>query len=695
VKFLRFGAALGIMASSSLLAPSLASASATYAQPDKAVLTSITGLDSSMSLIDNTPSGSGWINAFYSPTDRWMVGYVDAGAPLSLTWHVTSANGQPLSGKTVTLGSNLNYSNAHGTTWSAASLNTNPNGGLTQTTDANGNVTFSFSNTNTGVTGRPASLTSATAAEQQEASSLWTRLYLTVGSDIITANPNATVNQATDLIDLIVVAPTPASGTATAKTTVSMKSFTYGGAPVTATATVKGAASGTVSFSASGISLGTRPVVNGVATCSITPTSLDAGSYSLSASFSGNTVYAATTAMTAFTVAPAKTTLSMALPVTSVSLSALSTFSDVLSLSSAVGLTPPGTISLSLDGQVLTSNALSYQFSSLDPSVISVGKHVLLATYPGSVNFKASSVSRTFSVTAATTPVSTGPTNYDVSHGTLLWSETFNGASGTGLDPTIWTPEVGQYTGVAPGLANWNYGTGEIQTNTAAPANVSYDGLGNLAITAICTASNQYCGTWTSARISTAGKVNFLYGQIEARIKLPSGSYNWPAFWMLGKNFFPNGNWPNSGEIDIMEGLNHNSVDQSTLHGNYPNGGDWNGGGGVTIVAPLKSQGNGTWDNAYHNFGVLWTPTSLAFMLDGLVYGTDTYNAATDTITQTVGTQTSTFSIGGPVWPFTQPFFLILQDAIPAGTTAPGGSKGLMSVNWIHYYSYNGYGQIS
>jgi hypothetical protein len=40
----------------------------------------------------------------------------------------------------------------------------------------------------------------------------------------------------------------------------------------------------------------------------------------------------------------------------------------------------------------------------------------------------------------------------------------------------------------------------------------------------------------------------------------------WPSFWMLGPN------WPSSGEIDIVEGVNFGSQAQYTLHSNGPSG---------------------------------------------------------------------------------------------------------------------------
>ncbi len=76
-----------------------------------------------------------------------------------------------------------------------------------------------------------------------------------------------------------------------------------------------------------------------------------------------------------------------------------------------------------------------------------------------------------------------------------------------------------------------------------------------------------------SARISTKAGASIKYGRIEVEAKLPSGDWLWPAIWMLPVNA-TYGDWPASGEIDIMEGRGNNytypqggnSIISSTLH---------------------------------------------------------------------------------------------------------------------------------
>ena len=119
--------------------------------------------------------------------------------------------------------------------------------------------------------------------------------------------------------------------------------------------------------------------------------------------------------------------------------------------------------------------------------------------------------------------------------GKIVWSDEF---SGTGLDMSKWNTETG-----ADG-----WGNKELQNYTAT-GNISV-GSGHLIIEARKESSDG--AEYSSARINTHLKAAWMYGKIEARIKLPSGQGIWPAFWMLGENIDTVG-YPTSGEIDIVE----------------------------------------------------------------------------------------------------------------------------------------------
>ena len=54
---------------------------------------------------------------------------------------------------------------------------------------------------------------------------------------------------------------------------------------------------------------------------------------------------------------------------------------------------------------------------------------------------------------------------------------------------------------------------------------------------------------YTSSCLTTRFSQQFLYGRFEIRAKIPVGSGAWPAIWLLGNKW----EWPNNGEIDIME----------------------------------------------------------------------------------------------------------------------------------------------
>lgn len=52
-------------------------------------------------------------------------------------------------------------------------------------------------------------------------------------------------------------------------------------------------------------------------------------------------------------------------------------------------------------------------------------------------------------------------------------------------------------------------------------------------------------------------KFDFRYGRLEWKAKLPRGDWLWPALWLLPSHD-KYGEWPASGEIDVMESRGNN-----------------------------------------------------------------------------------------------------------------------------------------
>lgn len=116
----------------------------------------------------------------------------------------------------------------------------------------------------------------------------------------------------------------------------------------------------------------------------------------------------------------------------------------------------------------------------------------------------------------------------------LVWSDEFDG---TELDIDNWSYDIGN------GI--WGWGVGEQGFSTSRTENVRVEN-GLLTIEARREEMGGF--PYTTGRIKTRDKRDFTYGKIEARFKVPSGVGTWPAIWMLGY-----GQWPQTGEIDIME----------------------------------------------------------------------------------------------------------------------------------------------
>lgn len=221
------------------------------------------------------------------------------------------------------------------------------------------------------------------------------------------------------------------------------------------------------------------------------------------------------------------------------------------------------------------------------------------------------------------------------------FSDSFDGPAGSAVDGSKWNLETGD-----------NVNNHERQYYTSGTKNAALDGQGHLVITAKReNPANYQCWygscQYTSARLNTSGKFNAQYGHVEARMKIPRGQGTWPAFWMLGTPV----NWPDSGEIDVMENV---GFEPSTVHGTI-HGPGYSGSGGIGAGYSLP---NGqAFADAFHTYAVDWAPDSITWTVDGNVYQRRT-----------------PADLGGRTWVFNKPFFLILNLAV--GGYWPGDPDG-------------------
>ncbi len=232
----------------------------------------------------------------------------------------------------------------------------------------------------------------------------------------------------------------------------------------------------------------------------------------------------------------------------------------------------------------------------------------------------------------------------------LVWSDEFNGTS---LNRANWTPEIGTGSG--------GWGNNELQYYTDRAQNVQVTG-GNLVITA---QKESYGGmNYTSARIKTQDLKSFTYGKVEARIKLPSGQGLWPAFWMLGSNISSIG-WPKSGEIDIMERVNHNPYVNGTVH--------WDAGGHAEYG---RVSGNLDFSQ-FHVYSIEWDSKYIRWFVDGQQFNEFYIENGT-----------------GNTEEFQRPFFLLLNLAV--GGNWPGSPNNStpfpsqMLVDYVRVYQDSG-----
>ena len=273
--------------------------------------------------------------------------------------------------------------------------------------------------------------------------------------------------------------------------------------------------------------------------------------------------------------------------------------------------------------------------------------------------------------------------------GKLLWSEDFIGASSEKINSKYWSARNCHRVPVSDG-GGACFG---VESQYYAPSAISLDGSKDGAAVITTTRVDQtnkpadagicrgdFGCKFVSGRFDTHNKVSFLYGYIEARIKMPAGSGNHPAFWMLGDNINQVG-WPTTGEMDITE-IHSNVPNETTAAINYS-----------TINAPNTCCTNHNYvveklnlgsdvSKDYHLYALAWLPDSISYYADGkLVFK----------VTR------AEFETKYGYWSFDKSFFIILNNAVSEGFSGSSANlqSSTMSIDWVRSYQVNGFGEVT
>ena len=263
--------------------------------------------------------------------------------------------------------------------------------------------------------------------------------------------------------------------------------------------------------------------------------------------------------------------------------------------------------------------------------------------------------------------------------GKLLWSDSFSGQTGGLIDSTNWTA---RYCGHEADNGGGTCHNNEKQWYTPDAIRLDGSAQGNAVITAkkvtgtpanAGSCMNPPC-SFTSGRFDTQKKVSFKYGYIEARMKMPTGGGNWPAFWALGDSM-SEVSWPRAGEIDIAEqGGNLPMRNSAAVHFSVTEF----GGGHRYIWGEELNQAN--YQTSFHTYGLAWLPGRLEFYVDRELFWT-----ATPTNVQ-------------GFWPFDKPFFLIFNNAVQGsagfGGNYSGWAESKTEIDYVHAWQLNGQGSV-
>jgi beta-glucanase (GH16 family) len=232
----------------------------------------------------------------------------------------------------------------------------------------------------------------------------------------------------------------------------------------------------------------------------------------------------------------------------------------------------------------------------------------------------------------------------------LIWSDEFN-TDGT-PDPKNWNYEKGfvrnnELQWYQSNNATVKGGLLVIEGRREQVANTNY-----VAGSADWRTNRQYA-QYTSTSMTTSGLQTWQYGRFEMRARIPTSVGMWPAWWALGVS----GEWPASGEIDMMEFYKGNVLANVACGTATRWSAKWD-----STAEAISSLG-ANWSSNFHTWRMDWDDQNINLYLDDVLMN---------------GVPLSTMLNADGTSPFKQKIYMILNLALggdnggdPSATTFP------------------------
>uniref|UniRef100_A0A1B6C2X4 GH16 domain-containing protein n=1 Tax=Clastoptera arizonana TaxID=38151 RepID=A0A1B6C2X4_9HEMI len=164
-----------------------------------------------------------------------------------------------------------------------------------------------------------------------------------------------------------------------------------------------------------------------------------------------------------------------------------------------------------------------------------------------------------------------------------------------------------------------------------------------------------------SASVSTKNSLNFKYGIVNIRAKVPAGDWIVPQFY-LKPRYYSYGPLYKSGIIRIgtVKG-NQNLVCNNQSYGiNYVENGVLLGDGMSVKAKTMKTFSKKPWNTQFHNYTLYWSPDEIKFSIDNLQV-TKLYPDEHPVLSESVGfspEQSEIWKQGSRIAPFDKEFYL-------------------------------------